>query len=235
MSQPIVDIAHTAKSACQTLLLFFCGVKAVLVRTFLQHLLLAFLGLDIALDGLERHAPNRATIVGVGPQRRQFLLEVRKLLPQLVSRCPLDVLHQAVNAEVRITAHQQMDVVGHHFHLNKGLPPSLNDLGDQLLESCVDPLDEHFAPILGTKDDMVMAIIDNISIALNYCLHAQIVAENSRYVNSTYWSGSPTPRPKRNSPHIPTPGRAAVLRAGLITRPEFFLLFLEARKTRAWL
>jgi hypothetical protein len=64
---------------------------------------------------------------------------------------------------------------------------------------------------------VVMAIVNNIPVAFNYCLHAQIVAESSSYVNSTYWSGLPTPRPKRNGPHIPTPGRAAVLRAGSIS------------------
>ena len=63
--------------------------------------LLAFLGLDVALDGFQRDSSNGAAIVGVRPQRRQFLLEVGKLLPQVVSRCPLDGLHQAVDAEFR--------------------------------------------------------------------------------------------------------------------------------------
>ncbi len=176
MSQPIVDVAHTAECTGQHLLLFFCGVKAVLVRTFLPHLLLAFLRLDIALDGFESHSSNGAAIVGVGPQRGQLALQVRKLLPQLVSGCSLKVFHQTVNAELWITAHQQMHMIGQHFHLNKGLPPSLNDLGNQLLESCVDPLDQDFAPILGAKHDVIMAIVDDISVALNYCLHAQNIA-----------------------------------------------------------
>jgi hypothetical protein len=35
--RPIVHIAHTAKCACQNLLLFFCRVKPILVGTFLPH------------------------------------------------------------------------------------------------------------------------------------------------------------------------------------------------------
>ncbi len=100
MSQPIVDVAHTAECTCQHLLLGVGWVKPILIRTWLAHLLLAFLSLDVALDGFQGHASNGPAIVGVGPQRGQFLLEMGKLLPQLVSGCSLEVFHQAVNAEV---------------------------------------------------------------------------------------------------------------------------------------
>lgn len=74
-----------------------------------------------------------------------------KLLPQLVSGCCLEILHQAVNAELRITAHQQLPVIGQHFQLDKGLPPSFNELGQQLLESRSDCIDQDVAPILGAN------------------------------------------------------------------------------------
>jgi hypothetical protein len=216
--RPIVDVAHTAEGAGQNLLLGSRWIKPILIRTCVDHVLVAFLGLDVALDGFEGHAPNRAAIVGVGPQRGQFLFEVGKLLPQLVSRCSLEGFHQAVDAELWITAHQQMHMVGQHFQLDQLLSPSFNDLGQQLLQPHIDATREDFPPILGAKHDVVMAIVDNISVALNYCLHAQSIPQNSSYVNRNYWLGVPTPCPKRNGPHIPTPGRAGVLRAGLINK-----------------
>jgi hypothetical protein len=216
MSQPIVDVAHTTKGTGQHLLLLLCRVNPILVGTFLPHVLLAFLSLHVALDGFQSDAPNRATIVGVRPQRGQLSHQVGKLLPQLVSGCSLEVFHQTVNAELRIAAHQQMHMIGHDFHLDQLLSPSLNDLGEQRLQPLVDATHQDFAPILGAKDDVVMAVVDNIPVALNYCLHAQNIAQNSKYVNGAYWLEVPTPYPKRNGPHLPTPKRAGVLRAGSI-------------------
>ena len=71
-------------------------------------------------------------------------------------------------------------------------------------------------PVLGVKHKVVMAMVDNIPVAVNYCLHAQIIAQNSRYVNGGYWLGLPTPRPKRSGAHIPMSKGHGVLRAGVI-------------------
>ena len=81
-----------------------------------------------------------------------------------------------MDAKLWITAHQEMHVIGHHFHLDKHLPPLLNDLGNQGLESRVDPINQDAAPVLGAKHDVVMAMVYNILVALNYCLYVQIMA-----------------------------------------------------------
>jgi hypothetical protein len=51
---------------------------------------------------------------------------------------------------------------------------------------------------------MIVAIVDNIMVALNYCPHASIVAENSNFVKETYAVRHTPLQPKtRNATHIP--------------------------------
>ena len=44
----------------------------------------------------------------------------------------------------------------------------------------INAVDEDFAPVFGTPHHMIVAIIDNICVALNYCAHANMIAENTR-------------------------------------------------------
>ena len=67
-------------------------------------------------------------------------------------------------------------MIGHHFHLDKRLPPLLHNLDNQGLESRVDPINQDFAPVLGAKHNVIMTIVNDILVALNYCLHAQSIA-----------------------------------------------------------
>src|SRR5690349_20465984 len=92
-----------------------------------------------------------------------------------------------------------MHMVGHHFHLDKGLPPTFHELCKQLLESRVNSIDQHAAPVLGAKHNMIVAIVNDIPVALNYCLHAQSILQDSRYVSRNYWPGFPIPRPKQGT------------------------------------
>jgi hypothetical protein len=110
-------------------------------------------------------------------------MPVGKCLPQVVSRYSLDGLHQAVNAEVRITADKPMHVIWQHFQLHEGLPPAFNQLCKLLLEPSSDAIDQHFVSVLGAKYEVVMASGDTISSALTSCPYAQSMAENRRYVN----------------------------------------------------
>jgi hypothetical protein len=45
--------------------------------------------------------------------------------------------HQPMNAKRGTTAHEQVHVIGHDFHLNQLLPPTLNLLGKDNLESFI--------------------------------------------------------------------------------------------------
>ncbi len=156
------------------------GIEAIPVR-FLGHaVLLAFLLFDVLANGFNGHAPSGPAIVRVRPQRGQFLFEKGKLLPELVRRRPLDELHQPMNAKLRITSDQQMHMIRHDLTFYKFLSPFLHDFLDERLEARLDAIDQHLASILGAKDHVIVATIDNILVALNYCIHTSSIAQNNR-------------------------------------------------------
>jgi hypothetical protein len=79
-----------------------------------------------------------------------------------------------------------MNMIRHDFRFNELLFPPFDNFRKEGLEPLLNGSHQHFAPILGTKDHVIVAIVDNIMIALNYCLHASIVAENSNFVKKNY-------------------------------------------------
>src|SRR5690348_13107806 len=91
----------------------------------------------------------------------------------------LDEFHQSMDSKLRITADQQMDVIGHDLHLHKFLLPLLDAFLYEYLETGINWRYKDFASILGTEHHMVVAIENNICAASNYCIHTRIIAENS--------------------------------------------------------
>jgi hypothetical protein len=77
-----------------------------------------------------------------------------------------------MDTQLWVAAHQEMHVIGHHFYANEVLSPLVNRLQDDLLEPFIDAVDQHLAPILGTKDHMIVAIENNRYIVLNCSIHA---------------------------------------------------------------
>jgi hypothetical protein len=79
-----------------------------------------------------------------------------------------------------------MNMVRHDFHFNELLSPAFDKFQDEGPQPQRDGSHQDFAPILGTKDHMIVAIVHNRMAALNYCPHASIVAENSNFVKESY-------------------------------------------------
>lgn len=156
---PVVDEAAAPKRTREVTRLFRCRVKAILVGTLRHDVLLAFLVLNRAFDGFKSDSPCRSTEIAVGPHAGKLLLQMRELLSQLVTGGPFDGLHQPMNAKLWVTSHQQMNMVSHDLHFNKLLLPLLNTLLDECFQAGINPVHQHLAPILGAKDDVIVATV----------------------------------------------------------------------------
>src|SRR5207249_11829567 len=71
--------------------------------------------LNILLNKREGCAPDGRTKIRVRPQCWQLPLQHGKRLTQETRGTALDQLHQAMHAKLGIDAHQEMDMIGHHF------------------------------------------------------------------------------------------------------------------------
>jgi hypothetical protein len=49
----------------------------------------------------------------------------------------LEQFHQAMDAELRVTPHEQVDVIGQDLHLNEFLPPPLDLLAKDPLQPLI--------------------------------------------------------------------------------------------------
>src|SRR6266849_926064 len=91
---------------------------------------LAFLSFYISLESFQRDTTHGGNEIAVCPQTWQPPLELWELLTQRAATGCLDVPHQSVNAELWITSHQEMHMIGHDFHLNELLSPFLDGFQD---------------------------------------------------------------------------------------------------------
>jgi hypothetical protein len=77
---------------------------------------------------------------------------------------PLRCLDHAMYSELRIDINQVVDVVGHHLCLEQDGVRFLSNFGNDLLEPPINAIDQHWAPILRTKDYVVLARKDDVAI-----------------------------------------------------------------------
>jgi hypothetical protein len=86
-----------------------------------------------------------------------------------------------MDAELGVNLAEQMHMVGHDFKLDDFRPKFFRSLIQDFLQSGVYAVDEHFAAVLGTPDDVVLAGIDNVAVALvwNVCSHSSIISQRA--------------------------------------------------------
>jgi hypothetical protein len=77
----------------------------------------------------------------------------------------LEQLHQPVHPELRITADEQMHVIGHDLKLDEFLPPAFDLLGKDSFETLVYRLRQYLAPILRAEDDVLSTGVDDVVVA----------------------------------------------------------------------
>src|SRR5260221_12153653 len=127
--------------------------------------------LNVLLDKREWCAPGGRTKIRIRPQCWQFPLQHGKLLTQETRGTALDQLHQAMNAKLGIDAHQQMDMIEHHFEFfDLGLM-LFTYLTDNLFQSLLNRRQEHLPAIFGTPDHMIVAGIKNVPVGLLFLAH----------------------------------------------------------------
>src|SRR5258707_2774141 len=122
--------------------------------------------LDILFDDAQRNAPRGSHKIRMCPQARQFLLQHRKFQAQQPRGTSLDELDQAMNTELRIDTDEQVDMIRHDFQLFNLCLIFLAHLPDDLFQTRLNRLNQHFAPIFGTPDHMVVATVEHVSVAL---------------------------------------------------------------------
>ena len=82
--------------------------------------------------------------------------------------------HQAVNAELRVTPHEQVYMIRHDFHLDQLLSPPLDLLGKDRFQSLIYRWRQHFTSVLGTEDHMIPTDIGDIVVAA-HIFHAKSI------------------------------------------------------------
>jgi hypothetical protein len=80
-----------------------------------------------------------------------------------------------MNAELRITSEQEMDMIGHHFHFNTFLPPFLHGLQENRFQTFIYSIHQHVAPIFGTKYHMIMTMIRYVVMCSQFIFHAGMI------------------------------------------------------------
>src|SRR5579859_1602134 len=98
-----------------------------------------------------------------------------------------------MNAKLRITFNQQMNMIGHDFQTHDLCLMFLANFCDDLFEPFVYPAYQDFASILWTKDHMVLARVVDIPIRfVRYCTHEDMYTAYCYLLSS----GNITPPPK---------------------------------------
>jgi len=102
--------------------------------------------------------------VTVGPKRWKARFQLPKRVSQQPGRSPLNGLDRAMYSELRIDLNQVVDVVGHDRGLEQNAARFLGNFGNDLLGPSIDANDQHLAPVLPTKDQMVLTRKDDVAI-----------------------------------------------------------------------
>jgi putative transposase len=122
--------------------------------------------LDVLLDNGQRRAANSRDKVGVRPERWQPATQRWVLRAQEPGRTALDQLYQPVDSELWIDFNEQMYVIGHHFHLDQFRTGFKDHFPNQILEPFINAVDQDLATILGAENNVVLAAVGHVVIAL---------------------------------------------------------------------
>lgn len=83
-----------------------------------RHRLHAFLLLNVLFDDRQRRASTGCDKRAIRPQRRQPRAEGGEFLAHQARRAAFDQTHEPVDAELRVTANQEMHMIGHDVQFN---------------------------------------------------------------------------------------------------------------------
>jgi hypothetical protein len=78
-----------------------------------------------------------------------------------------------MDPKLRLGLNQQVNVVGHDFHLDYSSAPLAADFRDDLLEPPIHTLNQDLAPVLGTPNDAEFAVETDVAIAAHRPVYSQ--------------------------------------------------------------
>ncbi len=84
---------------------------------------------------------------------------------------PFQQFHQTVDAELRVTPHEQMHMIGQDLPLNEFLPPAFDLLRQDNLQTFIYGWRQHLTSVFWTKDDMIPTDRDDVAVASCFIPH----------------------------------------------------------------
>lgn len=175
----IVEFTTEIKRLLQALRLLPGWIEAILEG--FAHLL-PFLRFYVLFQYFQCHAAGRLCKVGIGPERRQAAPERRELLSKQTRTTSLDLLDEPVDAKLRVTSQEQVNMVGQHLKLNYLLLELRYSLQNYRLEPFIYRWHKDTTAILGTENNVIPALMHDISVALEP-LHGLSVTDRCLSVN----------------------------------------------------
>ena len=143
-------------------LILFRLVEFELVRSHLDVLLV----LNILHDDGQGRTAYSANKIAIRPQSGQTAFNLREFFTQQARTPTFDKLNQAMNTKLRIATKQDMHMIRHDFQFDQIRTRFSADINYDLFQPCINAINQYFASILGTKDDMIFARIDYAVICL---------------------------------------------------------------------
>ena len=123
--------------------------------------------LQILLDHLFRHLPNRRAKVPASPKMLPpiALFQMGKLLEKLARRTPLDPPHDLTRRQIRRTAHQNMHVIlAHHTFHNPNFK-CFARLSPQLSPPLSNLTAEHLVSVFSHPNKVILDLVDPLTAA----------------------------------------------------------------------
>lgn len=156
----IVDESSMAELNPQFSLLRLIGVDAKPEALSALHLD-PFLFRDIPLDDLQADRTYRRDEAATCPQTGQSFFEPGELLSEGARRIALDFAHDFVDPYSWIASHEQVYVIGHHFHIENLVAVFLLFLQNQFFKPHVNSAAKNLSAVFGAEDHMVLATVDD--------------------------------------------------------------------------
>jgi hypothetical protein len=136
-------------------------LQAKLVR---EHLYV-FLIFDVLFDYRKWRATHSRNEIRISPESWKPTFQSRELIAEQKRTETLYSLHKFMDSELRINFAKNMNVIGHDLKLNDFTFQFISDLLNDFFQPNIYAVYKYLAAILRTKNNMVLAGVNNMPIA----------------------------------------------------------------------
>ena len=153
-------------------------LKAKLVGLHLY----VFLVFNILLDYCKWSAAHGRNEIAVCPQSRKSAFQSGELVAEQERAKTLDPLHKFMDTKLWIDFAKDVNVIGHDLKFDDLTFQFISDLLNDFLQPNIYAVYKYLAAILRTKNNMVLAGVNNMAIAfIGLCAHSTVLYSYSLY------------------------------------------------------